>query len=589
MASLQQAVDLHRAGKLREAERAYRAVLAAQPRQPDALSLLGVVLEALGEPQQAVGFIRKAVAIDPKAALFRLHLGNALQAAGDVANAAVEFRAAVRLQPQLAEAQYNLGNALRLLEDKAGAIAAYRACLAQAPQAHEAAVNLALLVSAQGAYDEAFALLEKVLAAQPQHLLARVTYANIADEAQRYDVSLREAQAAARIDPANPDALFALALAQSRQPDEAAACHSYRQLVTVKPDHYAAWDNLAQLEQAFAHHAEAQQAYQRARALAPTDPSINYHCALFDLLQGRLAQGFAGYGWRFEAIKKLKRIPHVSAPLWDGADPRGKTLLIVDEQGFGDSIMFCRYLPVLRALGARVIYACRTPLQALLRGHWDGADDYVLLTESATTPCDAFAMMMDLPHLLRGLKGDADHFLPASTPYLPVPPGTVPAELAAERRLKIGVAWAGNRDHKHDFRRSIPFEVFAALFGVAGAQFYNLLRPDDLRGDEAKRFAALGVADLGAHITDFAATARCMAALDLIIAVDTSTAHLAGALGKPVWVLLPLGPDWRWQTARADSPWYPTARLYRQEQYGDWASVLQRVRQDAAALTASRG
>lgn len=582
MASLQQAVDLHRAGKLREAERAYRAVLAAQPRQPDALSLLGVVLEALGKPEEAVRHIRKAVAIDPKAALFRLHLGNALQAAGDVKNAADEFRAAVRLQPQLAEAQYNLGNALRLLDDEAGAIAAYRVCLAQAPQAHEAAVNLALLVSAQGAYDEAFALLEKVLAEQPQHLLARVTYANIADEAGRYDASLREAQAAIRIDPANPDALFALALAQSRQPDEAAACHTYRQLVTVKPDHYAAWDNLAQLEQAFAHHAEAEKAYQRALALAPDDPTINYHCALFDLLHGRLAQGFAGYEWRFKAVKKLKRIKHGSAPLWDGSDPRGKTILVVDEQGFGDSIMFCRYLPVLRQLGAQVVYACRTPLQALLRGQWDGADDYVLLTEAVTTPCDAFAMMMDLPHLLRGLQGDADHFIPSSTPYLPAPSGAVPALLTTETRLKVGVAWAGNRDHKHDFRRSIPFGVFAALFGVPGVQFYNLLRPDDMRGEEAARFDALGVVDLGTQITDFAATARCMAALDLIIAVDTSTVHLAGALGRPVWVLLPLGPDWRWQTLRADSPWYPTARLYRQASYGDWATVLQQVRQDVA-------
>ncbi len=589
MASLQQAVDLHRAGRLREAERAYRNVLAAQPRQPDALSLLGVVLEALGEPQQAVGYIRKAVALDPKAPLFRLHLGNALQAAGDVSNAAVEFRAAVRLQPQLAEAQYNLGNALRLLEDKTGAIAAYRACLAQAPQAHEAAVNLALLVSAQGGYDEAFALLEKVLTVQPQHLLARVTYANIADEAQLYDISFREAQAAIQIDPANPDALFALALAQSRQPNEAAACHTYRQLVTVKPDHYAAWDNLAQLEQAFALHAEAEQAYQRALALAPNDPTINYHCALFDLLHGRLAQGFAGYDWRFQAVKKLKRIPHPTAPLWDGSDPRGKTILVVDEQGFGDSIMFCRYLPVLRGLGARVVYACRTPLQALLRGHWDGADEYVLLTEAVTTPCDAFAMMMDLPHLLRGMKGDADHFIPASVPYLPVPFGEVPASLTTATRLKVGVAWAGNRDHKHDFRRSIPFDVFAALFGVAGVQFYNLLRPADLRGDEATRFADLGIVDLGTQITDFAATARCMAALDLVIAVDTSTVHLAGALGKPVWVLLPLGPDWRWQTGRTDSPWYQTARLYRQNSYSDWATVLQQVRQDVAALATARG
>jgi len=195
-------------------------------------------------------------------------------------------------------------------------------------------------------------------------------------------------------------------------------------------------------------------------------------------------------------------------------------------------------------------------------------------------PCDAHASMMDLPHLLR--IGEA---VPASVPYITAPDGIVPTSVVTEKKLKVGVVWAGNPQHKHDHRRSIPYAVFRSLFqGMADmpVQFYNLLRPEDLRVGEQQCFAVDGVCDLGAQITDFATTARFIAALDMVIAVDTSTVHLAGALGKPVWVLLPLGPDWRWQINRSDSPWYPTARLYRQQTADDWTQVLQQVKADLA-------
>lgn len=577
MASLQQAVELHRNGKLAEAEQAYRAVLVAQPRQPDALSLLGVVLEAQGRAAEAVPLIRKAVALDPKAALFRLHLGNALLASGDTVGAAQELRMATRLQPTLAEAHYNLGNALRKMEDTQGAIAAYCACLALAPQAHEARNNLALLISAAGDVDGAIAELNTVLAADPNYIQARVNLANIADEAGRYDLSYAEAQKAVALDPTHTDALFALALATTRHGRDADAITLYRQLLTLKPDHYQAWDNLAQLFQANASWPEAESAYQQARQLAPHDPDINYHGALFDLVMGRLAKGFAAYDWRFKAVKPLKRLAHATAPVWDGQNPAGKTILVMDEQGFGDSLMFCRYLPLLQAKGARVIYACRAPLQGLMQS-LAGVEQFVPMTEAAHTACDAHCALMDLPHFL----GTDDSSIPAAVPYLHASTGALPPELTQETALKVGVVWAGNRHHKHDRRRSILFAEFSALFGVPGVRFYNLLRPDDLRGDEAAHFAAHGIVDLGSQITDFSISARFIAALDLVIAVDTATVHLAGALGKPVWVLLPLGPDWRWQIDRRDSPWYPTATLYRQQALDDWSGVLQQMRGDLA-------
>lgn len=583
MTSLQQALDFHRTGQLPEAEQAYRAVLTRQPRQPDALSLLGVVLEALGRPEEAVKCIRKAVALDPQAPLFRLHLGNALLAAKQPEQAAAELRLAARMQPNLAEAHYNLGNALRQCGDHDGAIAAYRDCLNRAPDFHLARNNTALLLSARGDYDAAFAELQIITAADPLNIQAHVNIANIADEAGRHEFSYQAAQTAASLDPQHPDALFVLGLASIRLGKEAEALQAYERLTAVAPDNYGGWDNYAQALQAYGRFQEAEAAYQSAHALVPDDADVNYHIALLDLLLGRLGTGFKDYAWRFKAVKKLKRIEHVSAPLWDGGDPNGKTILAVDEQGFGDSIMFCRYLPLLRARGARVIYACRAPMMSLLRG-WDGADQLTPFDQAAQTPCDAHVSLLDLPHLL----GTHEKNVPCRTPYLTAPPGDAPGIAADEKNLRVGIAWSGNKNHKHDHRRSIGFDRFAAIFGVPGVRYYNLMRPADLRGGEAGQFARYGIADLGAQIGDFADTARFIQALDLVIAVDTSTVHLAGALGKPVWVLLPLGPDWRWQTERSDSPWYPSAKLYRQQRLDDWEEVLARLKADLAARTAMR-
>lgn len=578
MPSLQQALDLHRAGNLPEAERAYRAVLQSQPRQPDALSLLGVVLEAQGKAAEAVGFIRKAVALDPKAALFRLHLGNALLAAGQPVEAAVELRAATRLQPTLAEAHYNLGNALRQNADHAGAAAAFRACLALLPDYYPARNNLALVLAAQGDNAAAMTELRQVLLAEPHNLLTQINLANVADAAGDYPLALQEAEKAVALQPQHSDALFAHGLALNRLQRDAEAVAVYRRLLALVPEHHRAWDNLGQSLQAVGDIPAAATAYRQALMLAPDDAATNYHLALLLLLQGELAAGFRAYDWRWQAVTGLRRLP-LSAPVWEGSDPAGKTILVADEQGFGDSLMFCRYLPLLRQRGAKVIYACSPALLPLLEG-WDGADQIVLVTEAAKVVCDAHCSMLDLPHWL----GTTAQNIPATVPYLVAPAGTVPKSITTERGLRVGLVWAGNPKHKHDARRSIAFERFVALGGVPGVRYYNLMRSSDLRGDEAAQFAAHDIIDLGAQIGDFAATARFIAALDLVIAVDTAAVHLAGALGQNVWALLPFAPDWRWQLGRDDSPWYPSATLYRQAHPGDWAAILAQVRVDLARL-----
>lgn len=580
MPSLQQALDLHRAGNLPEAERSYRAVLQTQPRQPDALALLGVVLEAQGRADEAVGFIRKAVALDPKAPLFRLHLGNALLAAGDAAAAVVELRLAVRLQPQLAEAHYNLGNALRQGGNDAGAMAAFRACLALMPHFHPARNNLALLLAAAGEHNAALEELREVLRVDSGNLPTQLNLARVADAAGEYAASLRAAEQAVALNPAHPDALFAQGLALNRLQRDVDAAAVYRRVLELAPAHVHAWDNLGQSMQALGRIAEAEAAYRQGLVFAPDDADTNYHLALLLLLQGNLEQGFRAYDWRWRAVPGLRRLP-LAAPVWDGNDAAGKTILVADEQGFGDCLMFCRYLPLLRARGARVVYACSLPLAPLLHG-WDGADQVIPITAAAQVACDAHCSLLDLPQLM----GTTPETIPANVPYLKAPEGAAPEDVVATDHLRIGLVWAGNPKHKHDSRRSIALAQFSRIFGVPGVRYYNLLRPDDLRGDDAAQFVKYDLVDRGAMFGDFADTARCVAALDLVITVDTAAAHLAGALGKAVWVLLPFAPDWRWQTGRGDSPWYPGMKLYRQPQPGDWDAVLAQVRADLTAHAA---
>jgi tetratricopeptide (TPR) repeat protein len=570
---LQNAIEHHRAGRLQDAEAGYRLVLKQSPRNADALSLLGVALEALGRADEAVVAIKKAVAIDPKAALFRLHLGTALVAAKKYVEAVTELRLATGMSPTMPEAHYNLGNALRLLGNHDDALAAYRTTLKLAPQMLQARMNLGLTLAAQKKYDEALVELRATLQASPGNFEVQLAIANVTDQKGDEQQLFIEAQQLLRLAPTEAQAHFMFGLALNRQFRDDEAIEVYEHALKLDPKNPEGWDNFAQSLQGAGKFERAEQAFRKARELRLDDPDINYHNALIDLLRGNLAEGFKNYGWRWRTANVPPR-PPLGAPLWDGSDPTGKTILIYDEQGFGDSIMFCRYLPLLRQRGAKVIYACRKPLAQLLAG-WNGADEIVAYENAPNIQCDFHAAMMDLP----GLFGTVLETVPALPAYLMAQPLTPATTLPPASGKKVGVVWMGSKHHKHDRRRSVPLEQFKTLFDVPGVNFYTMVRPSDIRPEEAPLLASLPVTDLGGMINDFADTARIMQQLDLVITVDTSTAHLAGALGKPVWVLLPLGPDWRWLTERTDSVWYPTARLFRQTKTREWDSVLEQVKQ----------
>ena len=584
MPSLQDALENHRAGNLPAAEQAYRAVLRSAPQNADALSLLGVVLEAQGRGDEALAYIRQAIALDPQAPLFRVHLGNVLLSVGHATAAVEAFKSATRMQPTMAEAHYNLGNALRRCGSHDEAINAYQACLQLTPHFHLARNNLALELAATRNYGAALNELRRVATEDPRNLAAYINLATVADQAGEYSLSLQAAESAIALDPHHAEAMFVLGVVLNRLQREGEAAAVYERLLTIAPTHHRAWDNLGQTHQALGQLDAAATCYRQACAVAPEDAESHYHLALLQLLQSDLRNGFRAYAWRWRAVPGLKRLAH-PAPVWDGVQPlKGRTILVADEQGFGDCLMFCRYLLLLRQQGARVIYACRVPLLPLLAS-WSGADRVIALQQADTVACDCQCSLLDLPYFL----GTTATTIPQYAAYLTAEPDPIPAACSPPDHVRAGIVWAGNPLHKHDRRRSIPFSDFVTVCGVPGVRYFNLMRPQDLRATEAEMFAMHHIVDLGATIHNFADTARAIAALDVVLTVDTSVAHLAGALGKPVWILLPFAPDWRWQTGRTDSPWYPSARLYRQHQIDAWGTVLDEVRRDLAALTGARG
>ena len=384
--------------------------------------------------------------------------------------------------------------------------------------------------------------------------------------------------------PQNDLAWFGLGVALNRLERDEEAVVAYHNALKLEPTRGNVWENLGKTYQFLNRVEEAQKAF--LSAVEAEGQSIkgendrrvdeqeygahHWHLALIDLLRGEYVRGFARYRARFGGIGGLKR-PPFTQPLWQGENLCGKTLLVMDEQGFGDTLMMARYLPLIRQSGAVVKLSVHQALVPFLTG-WGGAHE-VYERNTPVESFDYYASVFDLPYAM----ATALETIPAQVPYLPILSPDSATQLPETDRPKIGVVWGGAPAHKHDLKRSIPLALFKEIFEEDDFQFFSFNR-DKREGDD-KLLVQTSVVDLAPRLKDFADASRLIAQMDLIITCDTGTAHLAGGMGKKVWTLLPFAPDWRWLMDREDSPWYPTMRLFRQEKRGDWAGVVARVRQ----------
>jgi hypothetical protein len=298
------------------------------------------------------------------------------------------------------------------------------------------------------------------------------------------------------------------------------------------------------------------------------------------LLKGDFDQGWPEYEWRMRSVEWAAAVPTLPIPLWDGGLLRGKTILLRAEQGFGDTLQFIRFAPLVKGRGGRVLFECPGPLRRVLAGV-SGVDQFV---ETGARPpgVDVLAHLLSLP----GLLGTTPNNIPAAIPYLHADPERVAAwkeELASHPGLKIGITWQGNPAFKGDRRRSFALKRFAPVARLEGVRLFSLQKGFGIEQLEQSE-DPLPVESLGPRLDDFVETAAVIKNLDLVISPDTAVAHLAGALGVPVWVTLPFTPDWRWMRERTDTPWYPTMRLFRQSAPGDWHGMFETIAAEVARL-----
>ncbi len=426
---LKQAATLHQSGNLTEAEKLYRAVLRDEPQQLDAMALLGLVCGAKGEHDEAISLVEKAAARDPKSPLFRFQLGTVLMNAKRLPQAIAAFRQALALQPGMAQAWYNMANALRADGDWAGAISAYRQAIKLIPNYAEAYNNLALSLVHERQFGEALAESKKSVEVAPGYGEGWRTLCNIAEQMPDYQLALSAGKRCTELMPDSHFAWFGYGVALNRLDRNEEAIEAYKHALTLKPERADIWDNLAQTYQSLNRLDEAEATFRKTvevagQAIAGEDSrdvdekeygNRHWHLALMELLRGKYKQGFARYRARFEDVGGLKR-PNFSRPVWKGEDLNGKTILVCDEQGFGDTLMLARYLPLMKERGAKIKFSVHPVLEKLFKG-WTGADE-VITHGTGVANYDTYASVFDLPHRF----GTTLETVPAQVPYLPVLP-----------------------------------------------------------------------------------------------------------------------------------------------------------------------
>ena len=420
--------------------------------------------------------------------------------------------------------------------DRAGAIDIYQRILAADPDFAAAWINLGVALRAEGRYAASVACLRRGVALHPDDAASLSNLGNALRSTGHLEAAASVHEQAIALDPATGSYIYNYALVQRDQGKFGAALENF----------------------------------DAAQAKSYASPELNWDRALALLLQGDLARGFTEYEWRWKIPDAKPR--GIATPVWNGEELRAKTLLVYAEQGFGDTIQFACYLPLIAPRAARIVFECQAPLRRLFQSSALGDTVRVFARDDngSLPDHDVQSALLSLPRL-----ADAGS-VPATTPYLS-PPGDAGAPALRGGGIHVGIAWAGKPTHRNDRNRSMPLATLAPLFDVPGATFHSLQFGDPAKAIQAQGFTAL-VRDHRGAIGDFADSAALVAGLDLVIGVDTALVHLAGALGRPVWTLLPFVPDWRWQTGREDSPWYPSMRLSRQTGPGRWKDVIERVR-----------
>jgi len=563
------------AGNLEQARNVCKKILKIQPNNADVYFDLGNIFQEKGQLDEAITYYQKAIELNPNFAGTHFNLGDVFQEKGQLDEAVIYYQKTIELAPNFAGTYNNLGN---IFQEK-------------------------------GQLDEAITYYQKAIELNPRFA---GTYNNLGDAFRRKkqtDEAITYYQKALQIDPNYAHAYYSLGivLQENGQLDEAITC--YRKVLQLNQNHVEAYNNLGNafqekglLDEAITYYQKAIELnpnfagvyynfavalqyrkqldeaityYQKAIELNPNFADAYWNISVILLLSGNFEKGWKEYEWRWKTKEFCQR--SFSQPLWDGSDIKGRTILLHAEQGLGDTIQFIRYAPLVVQRGARVIVECQRELKSLLQ-NVEGISQ-IITCGKRLPEFDVHCPLLSLPLVFNTTPEN----IPANIPYI-----TVDFMLVQKwqdkiyhdnSNFKIGLVWSGKPTYKNDRNRSCSLELFSPLAIINDITFYSLQKGE--AAEQAKNPPeGMKLIDYTEQIHDFADTAAFIENLDLIISVDTAAAHLAGALGKSVWTLLPFVPDWRWLLTRDDSPWYPTMRLFRQPLPGDWKSVIAKLAEE---------
>ncbi len=608
----QQGLAFHQKGQLDKAERCYEQVLRREPGHVDALYLSSVIALQTRRFERAVTLSSAAVRLNPRAAPAYVNRGIALEELGRLEEALTSYEQAIQAKPDYVEAYANLGLVLQALKRFDTALASYDRAIRLRPDLAELHSNRGLVLNALHRLDDSLASFDRALRLNPNFAEAHSNRGLVLEKLKRPDDAVRSYERAIQADPNYADAYLNRGKAQQSLKRYVDAVQSYDKAIALNPAfaeaYYARGTALHDMErqdetidsydkaialnsghaEAYSNRGlaleelrrldEAIENYDRAIRLNPDFVDIRWNKSMAVLTLGRLEEGWQLYEWR-----KKKGVPIANhacpQPAWTGAeDIAGRTVFLYWEQGFGDTLHFCRYARMVAATGARVVMSVQDRLVRLLK-QWEPGIE-IVGSRDAPPSYDFHAALMSLPLAF----GTTLETIPSEDRYLRADPALVLAwgpRLPAKARPRIGFVWNGNAAHENDRNRSMALTDMLPLLSF-GADWV-CLQKNDTESERTLLRQSNAITFLGDEQRDFADTAAIIEHLDLVISVDTAVAHLAGAMGKPVWIVLSYVHDWRWLLERRDTPWYPATSLYRQPTRGDWPSVIEQIKADLAA------
>jgi len=606
---------LCRVGRFDEALVSFRSAVAMVPGYAEGWNDWGMTLHKLNRSAEAIECFKQFLQQDPAHVATLFNLANVLQVTRQWADAAQYYSRILELAPDRVEVLYNLGVTLATAGDHAAAEACYRRVLVLQPQNADANFSLGVLLHTQGKLDDAIALYMTAIPVRPEHVQARFNLAAVYRRQEKWleaateyahilrikpdhvealcdwgvtcqarglhDEAILHYRQALAIDSASHNVLVNLGTALEETGQLGAALACCEQALHIKADSLEARINMASIFSQQGRLEEAVALCEQVLAIKPDHPDAHYSRGLSLLRLGRYEDGWKEYEYRWARADAPPK-PDFPADEWLGdRNLQGKTILLYTEQGLGDTIQFARYAELVASRGAKIILEVQAPLLPLMKDMKD-IDQFVVRGQTDALPAFDFqCSLLSLPAAFHSALAT----IPARSPYLQAPSDRVThwkTRLADHKAPKIGLVWSGNPLHKNDRNRSTALSTLAPLWSQGRWTFLSLQK--DVRAEDAALLQeTASITDLSAHLTDFAETAAIISGLDLVITIDSSLAHLTGALGVPVWIMLPYLPDFRWLMERQDSPWYPSARLFRQTSAGDWSAVIHAIDEALAA------